>query len=179
MSRIGKSPVIIPSGVTISYDDSARVLSVKGQLGELVLTIHPLVSLEITEAEVKVLIEDPTNKLQRSLWGTTRALINNLVQGVTQGFKKELELNGVGYRMELGTELTLHIGFSHPVKVVIPSSIKLNLEKNLLTGTSPDKQALGNFFSYIHNLKPCDPYKHKGFKYPGRFYVKKVGKKKK
>jgi len=100
-----------------------------------------------------------------------------MVQGVATGYNKELELNGVGFRMELGKQLILYIGYSHPVNVDIPDDIKLTLEKNVLKGTSIDKQSLGNFFSYVHNLKPCDVYKQKGFKFPGRFYRKKVGKK--
>jgi large subunit ribosomal protein L6 len=101
-----------------------------------------------------------------------------MVIGVSTGFTKELELNGVGYKMELsGQTLTVYIGFSHPVKLDIHPAIKLSLNKNLLSGTSYDKQLLNNFFGNLHEMKPCDPYKHKGFKFPGRFYIKKVGKK--
>ena len=91
--------------------------------------------------------------------------------------EKEVELNGVGFRMELAKDLTCFLGFSHPVVLPIPSQISLNLEKNVLKGKSIDKQLLGNFFSNLHNIKPCDVYKQKGFKFPGRFYRKKVGKK--
>ena len=177
MSRVGKKPIPLNSKVKAVLDSKTKVLNISGPLGELSMVIPTNINLDITESEVLVTVDNPKQKSQKALWGTIRAIINNMVQGVLEGFTKEVELNGVGYRMELGKELMLHIGYSHPVIVQIPSSIKLTLKKNLLSGTSIDKQALGNFFSYIHNLKPCDPYKHKGFKFPGRFYIKKEGKK--
>ncbi len=176
MSRIGKKVIEIPQGVNITFDEPTRNLMVKGSLGQLEVNIHPDAILEIEAGKINVKVKDESLKFQRSLWGTTRAIVFNAVSGVTTHFTKEVELNGVGYRMELGTELILYIGFSHPVKVVIPASIKLTLVKNVLSGTSINKQELGNFFSNIHNMKPCDVYKQKGFKFPNRFYLKKVGK---
>jgi len=177
MSRIGKQLVTIPSGVTVNYDSTTRLITVKGLKGELSEKIHPLVSVEVSSSDIQFLVANPENKVERALWGTMRANVANMVVGVTEGYKKTLELNGVGYRMELGKDLVLHLGFSHPVTVIIPDSIKLTLNKNILEGESIDKQAIGDFFTNVHNLKPCEPYKHKGFKFPGRFYPKKEGKK--
>jgi len=177
MSRIGKQAVTIPSGVTVHYDSTTRLLTVKGSKGELSQTIHSLVAIEVSNTEIQFSVADPENKVQRALWGTMRANAANMVQGVSQGFTKKLELNGVGYRMELGKELVLHIGFSHPVTVIIPETIKLTLNKNVLEGESADKQALGDFFTTVHDMKPCEPYKQKGFQFPGRYYPKKEGKK--
>jgi large subunit ribosomal protein L6 len=177
MSRIGKIPIIISEKITINFDKNTREFIVKGPLGELKCKIHPLVILEITAAEIKVSVQDNSKKLQKSIWGTTRAIIQNMISGVITGFSKSLELNGVGFKMELADKLTLYIGFSHTVKIEVPKNIKLKLEKNILSGTSIDKQLIGDFFTYVHDLKPCDPYKQKGFKFPGRFYLQKEGKK--
>lgn len=177
MSRVGKNPVILTSGVTASFDETNRNLKVKGSLGELDFKISKFVNVEITPSEILVTINNPQEKMEKALWGTVRAIIQNMVTGVSTGFEKEVELNGVGFRMELANNLTCYLGFSHPVVLDIPSQISLNLEKNVLKGKSIDKQLLGNFFSNLHNMKPCDVYKQKGFKFPGRFYRKKVGKK--
>lgn len=177
MSRVGKNPVILTSGVTATYDDAQKNLVVKGPLGELDFKISSFINLEITPSEIVVTVNNPEEKMERALWGTVRAIIQNMVTGVSAGFEKEVELNGVGFRMELANNLTCYLGFSHPVILDIPSQISLNLEKNVLKGKSIDKQLLGNFFSNLHNIKPCDVYKQKGFKFPGRFYRKKVGKK--
>ncbi len=177
MSRIGKKTITLPSGVSFNFDEPNKVVTVKGALGELKAKVTSFVGFKIENNELSVQILNQENDFQKAIWGTTRSIVNNMVEGVNKGYTKEIELNGVGYRMELGSDLTLHIGYSHPVKVVIPSGIKLTLNKNLLTGTSIDKELLGNFFSQIFHLKPCDVYKHKGFKFPGQFYRKKVGKK--
>lgn len=177
MSRVGKQPVIIPTGVSIKFDNKTSIFEVTGPLGSLNFQVSKVVSLDIKENSIDILVKNPDDKFDRAIWGTTRAIIQNLVEGVTKAFTKELELNGVGYRMELASDLVLYIGFSHPVKISIPKNISLSLEKNLLKGKSLDKQLLGNFFSTIHNMKPCDVYKQKGFKFPGRFYPKKIGKK--
>jgi large subunit ribosomal protein L6 len=179
MSRIGKKVIPLPSGVVFDYNEESHTVSVKGSLGELKQKFTQHVNFNVDSQSVDVVINDPSNGFQNAIWGTTRSIVNNMVEGVSKGFTKEIELNGVGFRMELGSELTLFIGFSHPVKVQIPSAIKLSLNKNLLSGTSIDKELIGNFFSQIYHLKPCDVYKHKGFKFPGQFYRKKVGKKSK
>ncbi len=176
MSRVGKKIISTDQNVDISVNDN--LVTVKGPKGTLSITTLPFVTVNLDNNTVNVSVENSKEKFQRAIWGTTRALINNMILGVTEGFKKELELNGVGYKMELvGQNLTVYIGFSHPVVLVVPEPIKLELAKNVLSGTSYDKQLLNNFFGNLHEMKPCDPYKQKGFKFPGRFYIKKVGKK--
>jgi len=180
MSRIGKKPISLPTKVQVEFDRDSRVVKVSGPLGSLSFKIHPKVDVVVDTSEIKVLVENSDDKKQRALWGTYRAIIANLVQGVTSGFTKELELNGVGYKMELQAaqkKLVVYIGFSHPVTVTIPDGITLDLQKNKLVGKSIDKHLIGDFFASLHNLKPCDPYKQKGFRFPDKFYLKKAGKK--
>lgn len=177
MSRIGKKLINLPSGVDFNFQKENKKVIVKGGLGQLEANVTRFVGFKVENGVVEVTIENSEDKFQRAIWGTTRSILANLVEGVSNGFNKEIELNGVGYKMELGSELVLYLGFSHTVKVAIPSEIKLSLNKNLLSGTSIDKQLLGNFFANLFKLKPCDVYKHKGFKFPGQFYRKKVGKK--
>ena len=176
MSRIGKMIIELPNSVEVTVSNDT--VKVKGPKGELSQTLLDFVSVNQEGSALVVKIEKENNKFQRSMWGTSRALVNNLVIGVSEGYSKRLELNGVGFKMSLqGTQLILNIGYSHPVVIEIPKQIILKLEKNELVGESIDKQLLGDFFTRVHNLKPADPYKHKGFKFPGRFYKKKVGKK--
>jgi large subunit ribosomal protein L6 len=176
MSRVGKKIIEIPSGVNLSVQENT--VNVKGSLGELSLLLPSFVNVVINDNIVTLQVDNENDKKQRAIWGTYRALINNLVVGVSAGFTKEMELNGVGYKMEMQSpNLILYIGFSHPVKVPIPSEIKLSLNKNVIHGESINKATLGDFFMKIHNMKPCDVYKQKGFKIPGRVYRKKVGKK--
>jgi large subunit ribosomal protein L6 len=178
MSRIGKKIIEVPAEVSVTVDKSTNTVSVRGKLGELQETILPFVTVTHEGTQITLTIEKENDKFQRSIWGTSRALISNMVVGVSEGYKKDVELNGVGYRMEIvGKDLKLAIGFSHPVIVPIPAEVKVVIDKNLLTATSYHKQILGHFVQYVHDLKPCDPYKHKGFKYPGKYYPKKVGKK--
>jgi large subunit ribosomal protein L6 len=174
MSRVGKKIIEIPSNVEVKIEGNN--VFVKGPLGELTKEFTDLVTIHLENNTIQVGVLDEKNKKSKAIWGTTRALIQNMIIGVSTGFTKQVELNGVGYRMELTNELILFIGFSHPVKVVVPDGIKLKLEKNVLSGTSIDKQLIGSFFSNVHDMKPCDAYKQKGFKFPGRFYIKKVGK---
>jgi large subunit ribosomal protein L6 len=178
MSRIGKKIIEIPSGVTVSVDSAAHTVTVQGKLGTLSEQYLPFITVLQEGTTLTVGIADTDDSHQAAMWGTTRALIANMIIGVSVGFTKELELSGVGFKMELaGSKLTLYIGFSHPVIVEIPAGITVQLNKNTLTGHSADKQLIGHFFTMIHNKKSADPYKHKGFKFPGRFYPKKVGKK--
>jgi len=178
MSRIGKKEIIVPKEVTVEYNQSERLFTAKGPLGQLSVSLLDFVTIKIEEDKINIVVDNEGVKFQRAMWGTSRALIQNSISGVVKPFTKEVTLSGVGYRMELsGANLVLYIGYSHPIKIDVPQIIKLNLDKNTLTGESIDKQSLGAFFTNIHNMKPADPYKHKGFKFPGRFYKKKVGKK--
>lgn len=175
MSRIGKKIIILPAGVSVAIN--GQEVSVKGPLGELKTNIHPSIKAVLNGSELTFEIQDEKAKGVQAQWGTARANVNNLVVGVSEGFTRTLELNGVGYKMELGAKLTLFIGFSHQVIVEIPAGIKLELNKNVLTGKSADKHALGDFMTNVHDMKPCEVYKHKGFKFPERFYRKKAAKK--
>ena len=176
MSRIGKMIIDLPENVDVTVENT--LVKVKGPKGELSQELLDFVSITQEDKQLNVTVAKEENKFQRAMWGTSRALVNNLVVGVTEGYTKKLELNGVGFRMAVqGKQLVLNIGYSHPVVIDIPEEITLKVEKNELVGESINKQLLGDFFTRIHNLKPADPYKHKGFKFPGRFYRKKVGKK--
>lgn len=175
MSRIGKKPIAVPEKVEISL--SANVLSVKGPKGALTFTHHYEVALKVEDKQVLVEKKGVTKRAQ-ALWGTTAKLISNMIMGVTDGFTKQLELNGVGYRMSLaGKKLVLALGFSHPVEIVLPEKIEAKVEGNVLTLSSIDKRALGEFAAYVRKQKPVEPYKGKGFRYAGEQVRRKEGKK--
>lgn len=175
MSRIGKKPVTIPEGVEVSVH--ANKVSVKGPKGALELVVHYDVRVVIADGEVRVEKIGSSGKAG-AIWGTTAKLIANMIDGVTKGFEKKLELNGVGFRMALaGKKLTMALGFSHPVEVVIPESIDAKIENNVLSLTGIDKQEVGQFAADIRAFKPVEPYKGKGFRYTDEVVRRKEGKK--
>lgn len=175
MSRIGKKPISIPEKVEANI--TANIVTVKGPKGTLSLTHHYEVALKQDGQQILVEKVGVTKRAQ-ALWGTTAKLINNMIVGVTEGFTKQLELNGVGYRMNLaGKKLTLALGFSHPVEVILPEKIEAKIENNVLTLSSIDKQLLGEFAAYVRKQKPVEPYKGKGFRYVGEQVRRKEGKK--
>lgn len=175
MSRIGKKPVEIVSGVEVKVE--SNTVLVKGAKGNLEFVFRPEVSVEVEENLVKV-ERKAKSKLGSSLWGTTSRIIASMIKGVSEGFEKKLELNGVGYRMEVaGKKIKLALGFSHPVEVEIPEGISVSIEKNVLTVSGIDKQQVGQFATNIRALKPVEPYKGKGFKYVGEIVRRKEGKK--
>jgi len=175
MSRIGKKPVAIPSGVEVSLDKN--VIIVKGPKGTLTFTHRREVKVTFEEGLVHVAKVGVTKKAQ-ALWGTTAKMIANMIAGVTNGFEKSLELNGVGYRMNLsGKKLGLALGFSHPVDMMLPEGITATLEGNVLKVIGMDKQQVGEFAAVIRKLKPVEPYKGKGFRYVGEIVRRKEGKK--
>lgn len=175
MSRIGKKPIAIPEKVEVTQH--GNVLTVKGPKGTLSFThgLDVTVRMEGTE----VIVEKKGNSLQaRAIWGTTGKLIKNLFDGVTAGFTKQLELNGVGFRMNVGGKnLNLALGFSHPVEIALPEGVEAKVENNILTLTGIDKQQIGQFAAVVRKLKPVEPYKGKGFRYVGEQVRKKEGKK--
>lgn len=175
MSRIGKKPVVIPSGVTITSDD--MTVTVKGAKGELSMPIHNSVKLAISESEV--LVEKKHNaKTAQAMWGTTQRLVENMIHGVSEGFERILELNGVGYRMNVkGKQLDLALGFSHPVLLDIPEGLVCEIDNNKLKISGIDKQVVGQFAAEIRSLRPVEPYKGKGFKYDDEIVRRKEGKK--
>ena len=175
MSRIGKKPVEIPKGVTINLDGNK--ISVKGPKGELARTIHPSMKTEIAEGELKVTRPNDL-KESRALHGLTRALIQNMVLGVTESYKKNLEIVGVGYKAELkGKNLLLNIGYSHPIYFVPPEEIKLDVPaptQIIISGN--DKELVGLVAAKIRSFRKPEPYKGKGIKYSDERIIRKAGK---
>lgn len=177
MSRIGKQPVKLPAGVTVEL--KGQHISVKGPKGELKLDIHPNISAGVTAEEI-TLTRKNDSKLSKSLHGLTRSLLNNMVEGVTQGFEKKLEILGVGYRAAIaGTKLTLNLGFSHPIEFQAPQGIAIEIDKekkNILIIKGIDKQLLGEVAAKIRSYKKPEPYKGKGIRYLGEYVAQKAGK---
>ncbi len=175
MSRIGRLPIAIPSNVQVSVTDGT--VEVQGPKGRLSLKIHPVISVRVEGGEV--LCERPTDqKLHRSLHGLTRALIANMIRGVTEGFQKKLELIGVGYRAAVqGQALTLTLGYSHPVVYTLPADIRATVEnQTLITISGIDKQQVGAVAAKIRGFRPPEPYKGKGIKYLEERIRRKAGK---
>ena len=179
MSRIGKLPIAIPAGVTVTLKDD--VVTVKGPKGELSQYVNPLITVTISEKEVLV-SRSSDEKQERSLHGLYRALINNMVVGVSEGYKAELELVGVGYRVSnTGNVMELALGFTHPIFMVLPAEIKVETktERNknpLITLESCDKQLLGAVCAKIRSFRKPEPYKGKGVKFVGEIIRRKSGK---
>jgi len=177
MSRLGKLPVEIPSGVTASVN--AGLVSVKGPKGELSFQAPPLVDIAQEDNAITVRPADETSRA-RAMWGTARANIANMVQGVSQGFERDLELVGVGYRAQMqGADLKLALGFSHDVVYSPRPGIKLSVPKPTeIKIEGPDKQVVGQTAAEIRGFRPPEPYKGKGVKYAGEYIRRKEGKKK-
>ena len=175
MSRIGKLPIEIPKGVKINFVDS--VLSVQGPNGKLSRLIMPCVTLNISETSLEVTRNDEATS-SRAAHGLTRTLINNMVTGVTKGFKTDLEINGVGYRAEVkGKELVLSLGYSHPVNFPIPEGIAIEVEKmTKLSVKGYDKEMVGQTAAKIRSFRGPEPYKGKGIKYADETILRKAGK---
>lgn len=175
MSRIGRKPINIPAGVTVSVDGS--VVTVKGPKGELTQKVHPNMSVSVKDGVVTVVRPDD-EKENKSLHGLTRTLINNMVLGVTEGFKKELDVNGVGYRVQKqGKNLVMTLGFSH--QVIVPEKDGITIEcptANKIVILGPDKQQVGQFAAEVREKRPPEPYKGKGIRYTGEYVRRKEGK---
>jgi large subunit ribosomal protein L6 len=176
MSRIGKKIIVIPAGIEVKQDKNR--VEVKGPKGTLSLELHREVSLEIKENEITVKKTGGSKKAP-ALWGLTRALIDNMILGVKDGYQKKVELQGVGFRMAVqGKKINLALGFSHPVEVMIPEGLEAQIvENNILQISGIDKQLVGQFAANIRELKPVEPYKGKGFRYVGEHVRRKAGKK--
>jgi len=177
VSRVGKYPVAVPSGVTVAI--TGRIVSAKGKLGELKLDLTDEVDA-IMENNQVVVKPRSESKRARTMWGTTRANINNMVKGVSQGFTRKLEINGVGYRAAVqGKELVLQLGYSHDVKYPIPQGITITAEKpTLLAISGADRQRVGQVAADIRGFRGPEPYKGKGVKYEEETILRKEGKKK-
>ena len=175
MSRIGKLPVVIPAGVTVEIKDN-NLVTVKGPKGTLEKTFASELTLEQKDGEV-VVTRPNDNKKEKSLHGLTRALLQNMVDGVSNGFEKKLEINGVGFRAEKkGKNLTLHLGFSHPVEMTDPEGVESVLDGNNITIKGIDKEKVGQYAAEIRDKKRPEPYKGKGIKYADEVIRRKVGK---
>ncbi|MDE5415774.1 MAG: 50S ribosomal protein L6 [Bacillaceae bacterium] len=175
MSRIGKKPIEVPSGVTVTLNDN--VITVKGPKGELSRNVHPAMDVKVEENQI--VIERPSdNKEHRSLHGTTRSIISNMVEGVTKGYEKGLELIGVGYRAtKSGSKLVLNVGYSHPVEIEPEQGIEIEVPSNtkvLVKGI--DKERVGAIAANIRSVRLPEPYKGKGIRYEGEYVRRKEGK---
>ncbi|MCS6980743.1 MAG: 50S ribosomal protein L6 [Flavobacteriales bacterium] len=180
MSRIGKMPIPLPAGVSVKVADN-NVVTVKGPKGQITRSFNP--SLKIKEVDGKIIVERPSNsKNHKALHGLTRALLNNMVKGVSEGFKKEQELIGVGYRAEAkGQILELTLGYSHTVQFEIPPEVKVETKTEkgkppLITLTSIDKELLGLVAAKIRSFRKPEPYKGKGIKFVDEVIRRKAGK---
>lgn len=176
MSKIGKKPIDIPSGVTVTLGKKNGV-NVKGAKGELAASFDDEIIIEVKENEVIVTPRKDVKRLY-AFWGLTRNLIANMIEGVTKGYEKKLELQGVGYKVALkGNDLDLSLGFSHPIIFKAPEGIKFVVEKNIITISGIDKQMVGQVAAEIRKLRKPEPYKGKGVRYVGEQVRRKAGKK--
>ncbi len=175
MSRVGRMPIAIPAGVTVDIAENNHV-TVKGPKGTLEKTLP--VEMEITKEGEEIVVKRPNDlKKMKSLHGLTRTLINNMVVGVTDGYKKTLEVNGVGYRAaKQGKTLTLNLGYSHPVEMTDPEGIETTVDGNNIVVSGIDKEKVGQFAAEIRDKRRPEPYKGKGIKYADETIRRKVGK---
>lgn len=176
MSRIGKMPITIPSGVTVTVE-AGNIVRVKGKQGELTEKIPSEVQISIEDGVLNV-IRKSDDKVSRAMHGLSRALVANMVTGVTDGFTKTLEVIGVGYRVQkTGSKIVLNVGYSHPVEVPETKEIKLDVEgTNIIKISGISKQIVGQFAADIRGIRPPEPYKGKGIRYQGEQVLRKVGK---
>src|SRR3989338_3898186 len=175
MSRVGKKPLAVPAGVDIKIEGGA--VRVKGPKGELTLALHPHVTLTVADGQLKVTVADETDVKDRALWGLFRRLLENMVTGVTKGFEKKLEINGIGFKAAIaGAKLKLEVGYSHDVDFEVPKDVKVSVEKNIITVSGIDRQLVGETAAKIRAIKKPEPYKGKGIKYADEVIRRKAGK---
>ena len=174
MSRIGKQPVVVPDKVNVTIND--RVIDVKGPKGNLTFTHH--VGVTVTQDDKTLVVKpvDDSNK-NRALWGLTRTLVNNMMVGVTDGFTKNLEFNGVGYKAAVsGRILTLNLGYSHPINYELPEGVDVKVTKNVIEVSGNNKELVGFAAAKIRSFRKPEPYKGKGIKYSDEVIIRKAGK---
>ena len=174
MSRIGKQPITVPAGVDVKIEEG-NVVTVKGPKGTLTKTLHKDMIINREADVIKIELKDET---QDALQGLTRTLLNNMIVGVTEGFKKELEVNGVGYRVQKqGNKLVMNMGFSHPVEFEDRGDTKIEApSQTSIIVSGPDKEAVGQLAAEIRKVRPPEPYKGKGIKYIDERIIRKEGK---
>ncbi|TRZ78092.1 50S ribosomal protein L6 [bacterium] len=176
MSRIGKKLINVPDGVQISIEN--KKITVKGPKGELSLDIPNAITIVQEDSSLQVVPDDDTVKQQRMKWGLIRALVANMVIGVTEGFEKKLEINGVGYKAAMqGKKIVMQLGYSHPVEIDIPEGIEVVVEKNMVSIKGIDKYLVGEIAATIRSKRKPEPYKGKGIKYIDEVIRRKAGKK--
>ena len=174
MSRLGKIPVVIPNGVSVTLENG--VLTVKGPKATLTRALKS--DVDITIEGTTITLAPGKTATAKALWGTYAAHVRNMIVGVTEGYTRILEIEGVGYRAEVkGKDISMNLGFSHPVIIEIPAGITAEVVKNVITLTGSDKDALGQFAANVRKVKKPEPYKGKGIRYRGEFIIRKQGKK--
>lgn len=178
MSRIGKHAVALPQGVEAKVN--GQTVEVKGKLGQLTQTLDAEVKITLADGKISVMPQDKNSRIGRAKWGLSRTLVNNMVTGVSKGYTKKLLITGVGYRAAMqGKDLVLALGFSHEVRVPVPTGMQIAVDKQTeITITGFDKQKVGQLAAEIRGFKPPEPYKGKGIKYEDEFIIRKEGKKK-
>ena len=176
MSRVGKKPILIPEGVEVKIEGNKVI--VKGPKGELSREIRPEIKVEVNENKILVSPQVETKKT-KAIWGLTRALIANMVKGVTEGFEKKLEIQGLGFKanIEDADTILLSVGFTHPVRIKGSPGIKFSVDKNIITVSGCDLEKVSQIAAKIRKIRPPEPYKGKGIRYVGEVIKRKVGKK--
>lgn len=175
MSRIGKKPISVPEGVEVAIQNNTVII--RGPKGQLQLDYNPKIKVEKKEDQILVSILKREED-RKALWGLTRALVANMIKGVTDGYEKKLEIVGVGYKAQLqGKKLVLNVGFSHPVEFSVPEGIEIKINANIITISGINKQLVGQVAAEIRNIKKPEPYKGKGIKYIDEHIRRKTGKK--
>lgn len=175
MSKIGKMPVIIPEGITVNVEKN--IITVSGSKGILTFNIPQNVEVELVDGKVIISQKDGLEKSDKALFGLTRAMIANMVKGISQGFEKKLELSGVGYRAQVsGGDLMLSVGFSHQVKIGKTEGLTYGVAENIITVSGADKTLVGDTAAKIRKIRPPEPYKGKGIRYVGERIRRKAGK---
>ena len=175
MSRIGKMIIAVPDNVTIKIEKNN--IKVAGPKGELSLDFLPVVSISLALKEISVSVKNPEDSKEKPFWGLYRSLISNMIIGVTTGFEKKLDFNGVGYSVVVKDgKMNLNLGYSHPIHYELPKGVTALVEKNIITFSGIDKQIVGQVAAQIRKMRKIEPYKLKGIKYVGEVVVKKAGK---
>ena len=176
MSRIGKKPVPLATGAKVAVQ--AQLVKIEGPKGKLEFNVHPLVSVKLDEAKKELVVTRGNDEKQsKALHGLTRAILANMVEGVTKGYKKSLEIQGVGYKAEnKGKNLVLSVGYANPVPMEIPTGLTVQLEGNKIHVSGPDKQQVGQFAAEVRKIRKPEPYKGKGIRYEGEVVKIKPGK---
>ncbi len=181
MSRIGKQPVTVPAGVKVAVSPQTRTINIEGPKGKLSMVHRPEVSVAWQESEKSIVCSIPKEKADdrqiRAYWGMTRALIDNMIEGVVKGYEKKLEINGVGWGARVqGQKVVLNVGYANQIEVTIPAGVKVEVNQNAVNISGPSKQAVGELAATIRSKRKPEPYNAKGIKYSDEVITRKQGK---